>query len=87
MPKFDLIQQGVEAPAIPSLGKGSRPGLRRRQESSKRNSRKLSGFYLSAKTVARLKRYVIRRQEAGEKIDNSDVVEQALVAFLSRSAD
>jgi hypothetical protein len=85
MPELDLAQQGVAAPAssdaadsAPETGSGRRP-----RAESKRTTRKLSGFYLTAATVSKLKRHVLDRQEAGEKIDASDVVEEALAKLLA----
>jgi hypothetical protein len=88
MPKFDLIQQGVTpvAPvAADPVAPPPPPELRRRtpQRSSKRNSRKLSGFYLTEETAAKLRRHVFERQAAGEKIDASDVVESLLADALA----
>lgn len=56
---------------------------RRPRADSKRTTRKLSGFYLTAETAAKLKRHVFERQESGEKIDASDVVEELLVKFFA----
>ncbi len=84
MSELDLAQQGAAAPAppaeagsVPEAGSGHRP-----RAESKRTTRKLSGYYLTAATVSKLKRHVLDRQEAGEKIDASDVVEEALAKFL-----
>lgn len=82
MPKFDLIQQGV-TPPMPSPEPAPPKRSSRAQGNSKRATRKLSGFYLTPETVAKLKRHVLERQEAGERVDASDVVEEALVALLS----
>jgi hypothetical protein len=51
-------------------------------ELSKRITWKLKGFYLRPETADRLRAYVNRLQEDGEKIDASDVVDQAIDAFL-----
>ena len=49
---------------------------------SKKSSWKLKGFYLRPETAKRLKAYVNRQQEDDQKIDASDVVEQALSQYL-----
>lgn len=85
MSELDLVQQKVAAPtpqaAVDSVLEA--PAGRRPRAESKRTTRKLSGYYLTAATVSKLKRHVLDRQEAGEKIDASDVVEEALAKFLA----
>lgn len=51
-------------------------------EPSKRMTWKLKGLYLRPETADRLRSYVNRLQEDDKKIDASDVVDQALTAFL-----
>jgi len=51
---------------------------------SKKSSWKLKGFYLRPETAKRLRSYVNRLQEDEQKIDASDVVDQALAAFLDK---
>lgn len=50
---------------------------------SKRSTRKLSGFYLTDETATKLRRHVFLRQEAGEKVDASDVVESLLIKLFA----
>jgi hypothetical protein len=49
---------------------------------SKRSDWKLKGFYLRPETARRLRSYVNRLQEDNQKIDASDVVDQALAVLL-----
>lgn len=57
---------------------------RAKDAESKRSTWKLKGLYLRPETANRLRAYVNRQQEADKKIDASDVVDQALAAFLDK---
>ena len=54
--------------------------------SSKRDSWVNRAWYVQPETANRLKSYVNRKQENGINIDASDVVNEALAAFLSNNA-
>ena len=53
-------------------------------EGSKRSTWKCKAWYVQPETANRLRAYVNRQQEAGAEIDASDVVDQALQAWLSQ---
>ena len=57
---------------------------RAKDPESKRSTWKLKGLYLRPETAKRLRSYVNRLQEDDQKIDASDVVDQALAAFLDK---
>lgn len=57
---------------------------RAKDAESKRSTWKLKGLYLRPETAKRLRSYVNRLQEDDQKIDASDVVDQALAAFLDK---
>ena len=49
---------------------------------SKRSSWKMRAWFVRPDTASRLRAYVNRQQEAGEAIDASDVVDEAITAWL-----
>jgi len=51
---------------------------------SKRSSWKMRAWFVQPETASRLRAYVNRQQEAGQTIDASDVVDQAIAAWLSK---
>ena len=51
---------------------------------SKRSSWKMRAWYVRPETASRLRAYVNRQQETGSDIDASDVVDQALTAWLDQ---
>ena len=60
------------------------PARRNRKpvEGSKRSSWKMRAWFVRPGTASRLRAYVDRQQEAGEAIDASDVVDEAITAWL-----
>jgi hypothetical protein len=57
---------------------------RKAVDGSKRTTWKCKAWYVQPETANRLRAYVNRQQEAGAEIDASDVVDQALQAWLSQ---
>ena len=72
--KQAAIQQ--PAPATPAKAKPA--------TTSKRSTWKMRAWYVQPETASRLRAYVNRQQEAGSSIDASDVVDQALTAWLDQ---
>jgi hypothetical protein len=64
------------------------PARRARQqvEGSKRSSWKMRAWYVQPETASRLRAYVNRQQESGTSIDASEVVDQAIAAWLDQHA-
>lgn len=62
------------------------PARRNRQQvpGSKRSTWKMRAWYVQPETASRLRAYVNRQQEAGSTIDASDVVDQAIAAWLDQ---
>jgi hypothetical protein len=99
MANFDKItkqleerQQGLDAvfgtaPAEPPKP-STAPARRARQqvEGSKRSSWKMRAWYVQPETASRLRAYVNRQQESGTSIDASEVVDQAIAAWLDQHA-
>ena len=69
---------GAEPPAAPAR--------RNRQQvaGSKRSTWKMRAWYVQPETASRLRAYVNRQQETGSGIDASDVVDQAIAAWLDQ---
>jgi hypothetical protein len=53
-------------------------------EGSKRSTWKMRAWYVRPETANRLRAYVNRQQETGSSIDASDVVDQAIAAWLDQ---
>ena len=64
------------------------PARRARQqvEGSKRSTWKMRAWYVQPETASRLRAYVNRQQESGTSIDASEVVDQAIAAWLDQHA-
>lgn len=74
-------QAAVEQPKeVPAKATRNRKAV----DGSKRTTWKCKAWYVQPETANRLRAYVNRRQEAGAEIDASDVVDQALHAWLSQ---
>lgn len=87
--QLDQRQQALAAlygdqAAAPEPAK--QPARRNRQQlpGSKRSSWKMRAWYVQPETASRLRAYVNRQQEAGSTIDASDVVDQAIAAWLDQ---
>lgn len=57
---------------------------RKQVDGSKRSSWKMRAWYVQPETASRLRAYVNRQQEAGSAVDASDVVDQAIAAWLDQ---
>lgn len=68
---------GAPAPAATTSKRQPVPG-------SKRSTWKMRAWYVQPETASRLRAYVNRQQEAGSSIDASDVVDQAIAAWLDQ---
>lgn len=85
-----LLQQRETKEAAaqdPPAPKAAKPkGTRNRQQvaGSKRSSWKMRAWFVQPETASRLRAFVNRRQEAGDMIDASDVVDEAIRAWLSK---
>ena len=80
-------QAAIEQPAPAEPPKPSTaPARRARQqvEGSKRSSWKMRAWYVQPETASRLRAYVNRQQESGTSIDASEVVDQAIAAWLDQ---
>jgi len=73
---------GAPAPAEPPAA----PARRNRQQvaGSKRSTWKMRAWYVQPETASRLRAYVNRQQETGSGLDASDVVDQAIAAWLDQ---
>lgn len=74
-PSLRLQEPAVEAPA---------KRARSQKEGSKRSSWKMRAWYVQPSTASRLRAYVNRQQENGTSIDASEVVDQAIAAWLDQ---
>ena len=90
--QLDQRQQGLAAvfgtaPAEPPEP-STAPARRARQqvEGSKRSTWKMRAWYVQPETTSRLRAYVNRQQESGTSIDASEVVDQAIAAWLDQQA-
>ena len=75
--KQAAIQQPV--PATPAKAKPA--------TTSKRSTWKMRAWYVQPETASRLRAYVNRQQESGTSIDASEVVDQALTAWLDQQGN
>ena len=73
-------QAAVEQPA-PAAPAKAKPAT-----TSKRSTWKMRAWYVQPETASRLRAYVNRQQESGTSIDASEVVDQALTAWLDQQA-
>ena len=71
-------QAAVEQPA-PAAPAKAKPAT-----TSKRGSWLMRAWYVQPETASRLRAYVNRQQESGTSIDASEVVDQALTAWLDQ---
>jgi hypothetical protein len=82
-------KQGLEAvfgnAPDPEQPPAPAPRSRRPAAASKRTSWKMRAWYVRPETAKRLAAYVNRQQEAGAKLDASDVVDQAISAWLDKT--
>jgi hypothetical protein len=83
-----LAQREAKQAAIEQPAPAEAPARRARQqvEGSKRSSWKMRAWYVQPETASRLRAYVNRQQENGTSIDASEVVDQALTAWLDQHA-
>ena len=74
-------QAAIEQPApAPAPARGTRQAA----ATSKRSTWKMRAWYVQPETASRLRAYVNRQQETGSSIDASEVVDQALTAWLDQ---
>ena len=71
-------QAAIEQPA-PAAPAKVKPAT-----TSKRSTWKMRAWYVQPETASRLRAYVNRQQETGASIDASEVVDQAIAAWLSQ---
>jgi hypothetical protein len=67
------------APAAPAAPAKAKPAT-----TSKRGSWMMRAWYVQPETASRLRAYVNRQQESGSSIDASEVVDQAIAAWLDQ---
>jgi len=81
-------QQGLAAVFRAEPAPAEPPARRNRQqvEGSKRSTWKMRAWYVQPETANRLRAYVNRQQESGASIDASDVVDQAIAAWLDQQS-
>ena len=81
-----LHQRQMKEAAVEQPEAESAPARRSRQQvpGSKRSTWKMRAWYVQPETASRLRAYVNRQQEAGSTIDASDVVDQAIAAWLDQ---
>lgn len=73
---FGTAPAPAEPPAAPAKAKPA--------ANSKRSTWKMRAWYVQPETASRLRAYVNRQQETGASVDASDVVDQALTAWLDQ---
>ena len=93
MANFDKItkqleerQQGLDAVFGTAPAEPPKPSTARRIATSKRSTWKMRAWYVQPETASRLRAYVNRQQESGTSIDASEVVDQAIAAWLDQQA-
>ena len=62
-------------------------GARQAAATSKRSTWKMRAWYVQPETASRLRAHVNRQQESGTSIDASEVVDQAIAAWLDHQGD
>jgi hypothetical protein len=72
----------IDPPAAEPAAKPPATRERRQVQDSKRSNWLMRAWYVQPETAKRLRAYVNRQQEAGETVDASDVVDQAIRAWL-----
>lgn len=79
-------QQGLAAvyPAAVAAEPPAAPAKAKPATTSKRSTWKMRAWYVQPETASRLRAYVNRQQESGTSIDASEVVDQALTAWLDQ---
>jgi hypothetical protein len=85
--QLDERQQGLQAifGTAPAPAEQPAPAApARRSSASKRSTWKMRAWYVRPETASRLRAYVNRQQETGSSIDASDVVDQAIAAWLDQ---
>ena len=84
--QLDERQQGLAAVFSTTPAPVEPPPRRARQqvEGSKRSTWKMRAWYVKPETASRLRAYVNRQQETGSSIDASEVVDQAIAAWLDQ---
>jgi hypothetical protein len=86
--QLDERQQGLAAVfgSAPTPAPVEAPARRARQQvaGSKRSTWKMRAWYVQPETASRLRAYVNRQQETGSTIDASEVVDQAIAAWLDQ---
>lgn len=80
--RSDARMKGVTAKTPSAKPKATRN--RQQVAGSKRSTWKMRAWFVQPETASRLRAYVNRQQEAGQTIDASDVVDQAIAAWLSK---
>ena len=78
--------ESVEAAGASSAPANEPKATRNRKQvdGSKRSTWKMRAWYVQPETASRLRAYVNRQQEAGVTLDASEVVDQAIAAWLKR---
>jgi len=71
---MDAVFGKAPAPAAPAKAKPA--------TTSKSSTWKMRAWYVQPETASRLRAYVNRQQESGTNIDASEVVDQAIAAWL-----
>ena len=91
MANFDKItkqleerQQGLDAVFGTAPAEPPKSSTARRIATSKRSTWKMRAWYVQPETASRLRAYVNRQQENGTSIDASEVVDQAIAAWLDQ---
>jgi len=84
-----LAQREAKQAAIeqPALAEPPKPSTARRSGTSKRSTWKMRAWYVQPETASRLRAYVNRQQESGTSIDASEVVDQAIAAWLDQQGN
>jgi hypothetical protein len=85
---FSKLQQqrdARQAAAVEPPAPAPRASRQRRQvQDSKRSSWLMRAWYVQPETARQLRAYVNRQQDAGDKVDASDVVDRAIRAWLEQ---
>jgi hypothetical protein len=83
--QLDERQQGLQA-IFGTAPAPAEPAKAKPATTSKRSTWKMRAWYVQPETASRLRAYVNRQQETGSSIDASDVVDQAIAAWLDQHA-
>jgi len=85
---FKKLQQqrdAMQAAAVEVPAPAPRASRQRRQvQDSKRANWLMRAWYVQPETARQLRAYVNRQQDAGGKVDASDVVDQAIRSWLEQ---